>query len=119
MLRRALIYCLTTLIAVQSVMAMADAHQLHQSGQDHLSFNHDHSAKEGDRLSVESEQRLFELGSTAGHDCHHCCHCHGMSPAFLAGAVLDVLVAPAATTALSFPISYASIYKTPDNPPPI
>lgn len=119
MLRCALTYFLTALIALQSVMAVADAHQSHQSGGDHLSFNHEHSADDGSLISVEPDQGLDALSGSVGHDCHHCCHCHGMTPAFLAGSALYVSVKPAADSIPSYRLSYASIHKTPDNPPPI
>lgn len=119
MLRRALIYFLTTLIALQSVMVIADAHQLHQSGEDHLSFNHDHAVDDGSMIAVESDKRLDALIGAVGHDCHHCCHCHGVSAAFLAGSALHVFVESAVNFLPSYRFSYASIHNSPDNPPPI
>lgn len=82
MLKRALTYFVLTLIVLQSVGATADAHQQHQSGVEHLTFDeshqhHDqHNSSDLDTLSVEdSSQNL---------DCHHCCHCHGhFCPAIL------------------------------------
>ena len=39
---RVITYLTIALIAVQSVMAVADVHQLHQSGTKHLAFDHEH-----------------------------------------------------------------------------
>ena len=85
MIRRAISYLLITLIALQSVVAMADAHQLHQTGTEHLEFEHSHQP--GD---TESDKQLSKQASEKSgqplYDCHHCCHCHGHGSVVLIGA---------------------------------
>lgn len=85
MIRRAISYLLITLIALQSVVAMADAHRLHQTGTEHLEFEHSHQP--GD---TESDKQLSKQASEKSgqplYDCHHCCHCHGHGSMVLAVA---------------------------------
>jgi hypothetical protein len=70
-------YLLMILIAVQSVLAVADIHQIHQSDQGHLEFSSD------DKLPATKIDEAFstsvELTQTPANalDCQHCCHCHG------------------------------------------
>lgn len=80
MKKRILIGLMAVVIVLQSLVAIADAHQYHQSGSGHLAFAPVHSANETP-VHVDSHDRSY--------DCHHCCHCHGHShslpPAHLAG----------------------------------
>ncbi|WP_154224711.1 hypothetical protein [Marinicella rhabdoformis] len=60
-------------VSFQSIAAVSDVHQSHQSGAEHLEFEHEH---EGDaNLTPQKELSSF--------DCHHCCHCHGVSCHYL------------------------------------
>lgn len=76
---RVLTYLLLLLMTLQSSAALADVHDAHQSGVEHLSFeDHDHE--------VQNDQihNLLEASEDHGDDCHHCCHCHGQcSPAVI------------------------------------
>lgn len=75
MLKRVLTYFLLTLVVLQSAVAMGDAHQLHQSGAEHLVFDDTHLHDDG---HVADAQANHSNSSTAENwDCHHCCHCHG------------------------------------------
>jgi len=56
------------LIASQSVLAAADIHKTHQSGEEHIEFQHDH---DHDTLDVNHDE------NKADYD--HCCHCHASS----------------------------------------
>ena len=61
------IILLVMAVSFQSIAAVSDVHQSHQSGAEHLEFEHEH---EGDvDLTPQKELSSF--------DCHHCCHCHG------------------------------------------
>jgi hypothetical protein len=64
-------------MTTQSIVAVADVHQLHQEGTEHLSFDDEHNHSEPN----ENHTELYEEGVTAEQDwdCHHCCHCHGHS----------------------------------------
>lgn len=81
MRQRVLTYAVLILIVLQSGMAMGDAHQLHQSGNEHVAFDQTHQHLDGpesDKHHVEDASSLQE------RDCHHCCHCHShFCPAIL------------------------------------
>ena len=109
-IRHFLTCLLAVLIAVQSMTAMADAHRFHQSGTDHLTFNHDHDS---------SDTSLADASSTFSQDCHHCCHCHGMAHIYLGGS-LDILVHTTLGKGSSnYHFTYLSYTGAPDTPPPI
>ncbi|BFM07297.1 MAG: hypothetical protein K6L75_04140 [Cellvibrionaceae bacterium] len=85
MLKRALTFFVLTLVVMQSVVAMGDAHQLHQSGAEHRVFDEAHLHNDGDVADAQHDQVLHSDASTVEKwDCHHCCHCHGhLCPAVL------------------------------------
>lgn len=79
MLKR-LTYILLTLFALQTTMAMADAHQWHQQGNGnaleadkHLSDNSLHT------VNLKAASQASDSGTSDCHNCdHHCCHgAHG------------------------------------------
>ena len=74
MFKRALTYVVLILVVLQSGIAMGDAHQLHQSGVEHVAFDETHPPHE----ELESDEHQIEDASSLQEwDCHHCCHCHG------------------------------------------
>lgn len=80
MLKNGIQWLMIILIATQSVWSMADAHSAHQSGLEHLEFEHQHDdahpAKQGiEKSTLDASQADF--------DCHHCCHCHGAHSSFI------------------------------------
>ncbi len=86
MLIRAMTYFMLLLVVLQSGAAMADAHQLHQSGTEHLVFDESHHHLDG---SGPADQHNHEADAPSSQqsDCHHCCHCHGhFCPAILLSA---------------------------------
>ena len=77
-----LLHILAFLIACQSSIAVADLHQLHQSGTEHISF--DHSMIEDDQKdAVIADIPEAETTTAVQYDCHHCCHCHGVACHFI------------------------------------
>ncbi|MBQ0758909.1 hypothetical protein [Zhongshania sp.] len=61
---------LAIVILLQSFAAVADAHQFHQANDQHEAISeHLHALDTVD--AVEQQSDLL--------DCHHCCHCHGMT----------------------------------------
>ena len=56
---------------------MADVHSSHQSGNEHLTFNHQHNhdAQDAENKSKNLNQQQTQ---NSDFDCHHCCHCHGV-----------------------------------------
>ncbi len=71
-MKKILSFLLTALLIFQSVVVFADNHQLHQTGQQHLSFDHQHTKA--------SDKKISDT-ATSQFDCHHCCHCHHFSHA--------------------------------------
>lgn len=89
MIRHYLTCLLALLIALQSVNTMADAHQLHQSGTEHLEFDHSHQPPDTEVYNQLTKQAP-EKPDQSLYDCHHCCHCHGHGSVILAGAASHV-----------------------------
>lgn len=85
MLKRALTYFVLTLVVLQSGIATGDAHQLHQSGAEHVLFDESHQHLDGVASENQhSHDAGLETPSSQKWDCHHCCHCHGhFCPAIL------------------------------------
>ena len=75
---------LTIILLLQSFAGIADAHQLHQSDNQHQKIaEHNHSDnKHSDKNhnNIHNNNELSSTGLTQGEsdalDCHHCCHCH-------------------------------------------
>ena len=62
---------LITLIAMQSLLAVADVHQIHQPGSSHVSVDEGGMLVNTDGHAVhEADQQANSVG------CQHCCHCH-------------------------------------------
>lgn len=102
MLRKLMSHMLVALIVMQSVLAIADVHQEHQAGTEHLVFEADHQHEHAVYLLMDEtqlEDQTDSLGSD-DPDCHHCCHCHGMSCPFL-GANKSELELPRSPQQLS------------------
>lgn len=80
---RFLIHLLLILtFVVQPASTLADVHQFHQSGAEHLGFENHNPA--GDHLTSNAVAgnsvdtgKSFDGGTKL--DCHHCCHCHGVA----------------------------------------
>ena len=74
-MKKWLSYWLVILIALQSIAAIVDAHQSHQSGEQHLTFEHEHAQTPYEISEPEPIRKSIDLPND-GFDCHHCCHCH-------------------------------------------
>lgn len=73
---RPLIHLLLILtFVVQPASTLADVHQFHQSGVEHLGFEGDRHADDHLTPGVADTDKNF--GTQL--DCHHCCHCHGVA----------------------------------------
>lgn len=64
---KSLMILLLMAVSFQSVASVSDVHQSHQSGAEHLEFEHEH----------EGDANLKPMDESSSFDCHHCCHCHG------------------------------------------
>lgn len=117
-IRQYLVYFLMALIVSQSVGVMADVHKFHQSGTEHLSFEHEHTPIDGDaieRQDLEAPQAI----SADVFDCHHCCHCHGVASVFIGGNWVGLPLAEPSEEQSSYHFISLSFQKSPDTPPPI
>jgi hypothetical protein len=110
-------FILAVLIGFQSVVAMADAHQSHQSGSDHVEFKHDHDA--GSNGSVSATDVNAASGAAGQFDCHHCCHCHGMASVFLATHSFGLALSRSNRTVSDYCVEYPSLSPSPGLRPPI
>ncbi|MAM87201.1 MAG: hypothetical protein CME36_07820 [unclassified Hahellaceae] len=117
-IRRFVSFFLAALIALQSVLAIADVHKAHQSGANHLKFEHEHKVNNQPQLADAVSQNL-EIGAVSQLDCHHCCHCHGSSPMFLADEQLTSDLVYLRGELLEYRVDYRSHIAFHDNPPPI
>jgi len=75
MIKRWIMIVMALMIALQSVAAIADMHQSHQSDTPHLEFGHSHQpsdAENGHQLVKQSPKQPGQ----PHNDCHHCCHGH-------------------------------------------
>lgn len=118
MIRHCLNCLLAALIALQSVVAMADAHRFHQSGTEHLDFNHKHELAEAASFS-DTELNAADPVPSDTLDCHHCCHCHGMAHFFLGGSQNSLFAITLGNEVPDYRFAYHSYIGSPDTPPPI
>ncbi|OUS00599.1 hypothetical protein A9Q81_10465 [Gammaproteobacteria bacterium 42_54_T18] len=114
MIQKVLTYLLVTMIAMQSFVAIADVHQPHQSGEQHLEFEHAH----GDSAELNVSSEPLESTSLDEYDCHHCCHCHGVNYLKTAGNGDDVFPYKQHLF-LTASVDYLSYTPSPDIRPPI
>ena len=119
MIKRWISCLLIALIACQSVMAMADIHQSHQSGVEHLEFDHDDNP-DVTRNNLTADD-LSPVNSTTGsaYDCHHCCHSHTMSHLFLSSNDDYLQNIASKQSPPSYQLAYLSNIQRPNFRPPI
>ena len=111
-----LTYFLLALLALQSVVATSDAHQSHQSGAEHLNFDTSHQhADETEHFDHNSESE----SQHSDWDCHHCCHCHGMTNLYLGDNPDNLIPTTSGKGSSDYHFIYHSYAGSPDNPPPI
>ena len=113
MIKRWFMMVIALMIALQSVAAIADVHQFHQSGSQHLEFDHSHQPSDTDN----GKQLVKQSPDQPGHDCHHCCHCHGHASVVLAG--LSSHFAFSGTELANYQAHLPSTIPTPLFRPPI
>lgn len=118
MIRQAITYLMITLLTLQSVVAVADAHQLHQSDTEHLTFEHSHAQSERESL-VDARAPLAERAEQGAFDCHHCCHCHGVAQIYTGNSHDSFMPVQSGGETIDYKFSDVSFQASPDNPPPI
>ncbi len=85
-MRKWLYGILALIMVVQAVVTVAYVHQSEQNGLEYVSFNHD----------ADLTSSAGQAGSeTSDNDfgCHHCCHCTGIFPPLINGALKAVISA--------------------------
>ncbi|MBR9910285.1 MAG: hypothetical protein GYB33_08035 [Gammaproteobacteria bacterium] len=106
------------LIAMQSLMAVADVHQLHQSGTEQLTLEHDHDQILDNPQAEREIQSNGPMGGTS-LDCHHCCHCHSIAHFFLGSTPDSIPEVDLGSSHSGYQLHYSSYLGAPENPPPI
>ncbi|MBL4659364.1 MAG: hypothetical protein JKY19_03340 [Alcanivoracaceae bacterium] len=77
-----LLHILIVLVALQSTIAVADLHQSHQTGKEHLEFDHI-DIDNNNEYSEKIPDITSSIDNFTPYDCHHCCHCHGVACHYL------------------------------------
>ena len=117
MIQRWILILVVALIALQSVTAIIDSHQLHQSGQEHLSFEHEHPS---DPIGQFVSEELLALNVDSSlYDCHHSCHCHGASNLFVSGGNSGFILSAENEKSFEYQLNLPSITLLPAYRPPI
>ncbi len=106
MVQKILSLILTLLIALQSVMVIADNYQYHPINEQHLEFSHQHQPKK----KTPHDQTQLE--------CQHCCHtCH--CAFYLIEASQSCFFSPTEKHWFEFQPAYFSTLEPPHFRPPI
>jgi len=97
---------------------MADEHQFYQTGNEHISTEHDHSQKS---QGLQADSGLKKPGdfNAVSSDCQHCCHCHALGQFLLAYSHAKLVNIQISNEISGYGFSYFSHLISPDNPPPI
>lgn len=111
MIRNWLMTICLLLVALQLTAIPVDTHQMHQSGSEHLVFEHEHQAK--------SKVSITEKNNTVSYDCHHCCHCHGGGSIYLGTQANDLVAFDLRKSLRDYRRQYISYLFPPELRPPI
>lgn len=115
---------LVLILVLQSLIAVADVHQLHQQTPMHQSLTAGESIN---HIAIAASRSVDGVGNgdvtqdpskTYDVQCSHCCHCHGTMP-ILAGHASHI---PTLDSASPVPEHFATIsswFSSPDFRPPI
>jgi len=120
LMKKYLLHFLLLLVACQSTVAVADLHETHQTGKEHLEFNHiDQNVTNSetliDKASVDNMNKLKNIS----YDCHHCCHCHGVACHYLDNHIVNAFTHVQTSVQFTQFTSIRSRIITPDLRPPI
>lgn len=103
------------LIVLQSMVAIANADQFHQTDKQLLEVNHSHYL-----LSLNEKQKIIKDSASDGeYDCNHCCHCHGMDYSFLLNPYNNVNFSLPVLVIFEYNLKYFSLHIPPNFRPPI
>lgn len=121
MLKRWLSLMLITLIACQSVWAMADNHPLNKPSAEHVESSHSRDVSNASQssLSHSNIEDTSSLNTASALDCSHCCHCHGSTPLFVSVSPLTLPQSVKQEQLLPYSQTHQTPYLTPDFRPPI
>ncbi len=93
---------------------MGDVHQSDQSGLDHLELKQGHDSE-----SFSEAENPSPFGASDHIDCHHCCHCHNIFPAFLTVHSCGLVPSRSDRNASVYLLVYQSNFVSPGLRPPI
>jgi len=114
-----LIHLVLILVALQSTMAVADLHQSHQTGNDHLEFNHLDQFND-DSVNKPTIKSTYLAENIANdYDCHHCCHCHGVACHYMDNQQIDYVSSFGSSNLLEILTLFTSRITSPNFRPPI
>ncbi|MEH6548384.1 MAG: hypothetical protein V7744_00250 [Pseudomonadales bacterium] len=122
MFARAVVVMLAVLFASQTIAAAFDSHSSHQKPDTNRSLSHldldesHHSHVEG---SLASSDAADENGQQDAFDCHHCCHCHTPTGAYIIGSEDSPKLRENNTRPIMKNTSLFSLRITPKHRPPI
>ena len=109
MFGKCLSYLLVALIALQSVVAIADSHPSHPE-------TASHTALDDQFYSPAASDHEGQLDAA---DCNHCCHCHNMAQIFLVGNHLCTMGNARVLRLFDIEPNYLSNFIFPSIRPPI
>ncbi|MCG8312675.1 MAG: hypothetical protein MI976_05615 [Pseudomonadales bacterium] len=117
MMRQYIAYILVALLAMQSIVALADAHQYHQTGSEHIVFDKHYEISGSEPNLIQTNIVDYTQENTM--DCQHCCHCHGSTGIFISDSQTSFLYSSLTQIAPEYHSNYRSETASPETPPPI
>jgi len=110
------------LFASQTITAAFDSHGAHQAidaRQNLFHRNLDESHNTHQEGALAAANNLADKGEQDKFDCHHCCHCHTPSGAYIAGNEKSNLISKSHDNLLTLKVALLSLWITPEHRPPI
>ena len=107
---------LVALVALQSVVAMADSQQNQQSRDQHLEVNSDQNFADYGNLALEMPDASLSADPA---DCDQCCHCHGVACVAIVSNYAEQVVHMSMLTQSGYALFFPSDTPAPPFRPPI
>lgn len=122
MFNRLLILMFALLFVGQTISAAFDSHSGHQEinaaqSLSHRNLDKSHNAHQDGALAVASN--VADNSEQDKFDCHHCCHCHAPSVAYITGNAKPSLLLKSNDNILASKSALLSLWITPEQRPPI
>jgi len=91
MIKHWIMMVMTLMIALQSVVGIADGQQSYQGGIRHLEFDQTHQFADTD-IEIQLTKQAPDRPDQSLYDSPHCCHCHGHGFMTLVGSSLHFAI---------------------------